>query len=78
MKNDLNVPSKMNEHKNLRRKKIIFCWHLEGLLREEQDLDQLVEGTDLRIPDPHPNPYKNVRKPEHCLLFNFLYFLRGG
>jgi hypothetical protein len=29
LKNDVNVPSKRNKHKNL-EKKIIFCWHLEG------------------------------------------------
>jgi hypothetical protein len=29
LKNDVNVPSKRNKHKNL-EKQIIFCWRLEG------------------------------------------------
>jgi hypothetical protein len=29
LKNDVNVPSKRNKHKNLARK-IFFCWRLEG------------------------------------------------
>ncbi len=65
LKNELSESSKRNEHKNLREKKIIFCWHLEGHWRKEQDPDphQLVEGTDPRI--RIRDPYQNVTDPEH-------------
>jgi hypothetical protein len=58
-KNDLNVPSKRNKHKNLEKKNM--CWHLVSLEgRKEQDLDLLVTGTD-----PHPDPELNVTGPKH-------------
>jgi hypothetical protein len=49
LKNDVNVPSKRNKHKNF--KKIIFWWHLQGHWRKEQDPepDPLVKDTDPRI-----------------------------
>ncbi len=49
LKNDVK-PFKRNKQK-FRETKIIFCWHLEGYWRKEQDLepDPLVKGTDPRI-----------------------------
>ncbi len=53
-------------NKAKKRRKIIYCWHLEDPWRKEQDLE----------PDPHPDPlvkgtdldsYQNVTDPEHCL-----------
>jgi hypothetical protein len=38
--------------------KVIFCWHLEGHCRKEQDSDLVVRG-------PDPDPYQNVTDPEH-------------
>ncbi len=65
MKNDANKPSKRNEQKILEI--IIFCWHLEGHLRKEQEPDPapLVRGTD-------PHPYQNIMDPEHCKKSLFL------
>ncbi len=48
LKNDVNVPSKSNTQKKL-CKKLVFCWHLEGLWRKLQDPDPLVRGMDPRI-----------------------------
>ncbi len=48
LKNDLNVPSISNEQKNV-LKKLVFCWHLEGQWRKQQDPDPLVRGMDPRI-----------------------------
>jgi hypothetical protein len=44
--------------KGISIKKSIFCWHLEGHSRKEQDPDP-----DQHL-DPHPHP--NVTDPEHC------------
>jgi hypothetical protein len=33
LKKDVNVPSKSNEQKKIKNK-LVFCWHLEGLLRK--------------------------------------------
>jgi hypothetical protein len=48
---------------------VIFCWHLEGHCREEQDPNPLVRGSD---PDSDPlfrgpdlDQYLHVTDPEH-------------
>ncbi len=46
LKNDVNLPSKNNKKK---KKKIIYCWRLDGHLQKEQALDPLVRVTNLRI-----------------------------
>jgi hypothetical protein len=44
---------------NTNEEKIIFCWHLEGHCRKEQDTDPdpdlLVNGMDPRDTDPDPH-----------------------
>ncbi len=60
VKNDVNVSSKSNKQKNLRKKIFVDIWKVTD---EEQDPDPLVRGTDPRI----PNPYQNVTDPDHCL-----------
>ncbi len=50
LKNDVNIPSKWNKHKKFKKKKeLIFCWHLKGHWRKEQD------------PDRDPGPFSKVQ-----------------
>ncbi len=51
-KNDVNVHSKRNKHKNW-EKKIYFLLYLDGYWRKEQDPE----------PDPHPDPLVKVTDP---------------
>jgi hypothetical protein len=54
-------------------KKIIFCWHLGGHWRKEQDPDPVLDPDAVsqrygsKDPDKHPNPYQNVKDPEFWL-----------
>jgi hypothetical protein len=73
LKNDVFVSTlKRNKQKNLSKEKNIYCWHLEGHWRKEQDLepdphpDPLVKGTD-------PDPRKNIMDPERCLQMKLEY-----
>jgi hypothetical protein len=54
LKNDINVPSKRNKHRNLKKEKNIICWHLEGHWRKEPDPE----------PDPHPDPLVKGTDPK--------------
>ncbi len=53
------------------RKKIIFCWHLEGHWqkrvgsRAESGAGFGSVSHRCGYEDPHPNPYQNVTDPEH-------------
>ncbi len=72
LKNDVNVPSKVISRKNC-VKKLVFCWHLEGQWRKEQDSDQ-GSGSEsgsgsisLRHGSTDPDPPQNVMDPQHCI-----------
>jgi hypothetical protein len=59
LKNDFNVPRKSN------KQKIIFCWHLEGHWRKEQDPESGSVSPWQRSADPDPYQICHVS----CTLF---------
>ncbi len=71
LKNDVNVPylQKVISRKNC-VKKLVFCWHLEGQWRKQQDPDPGSGSGSFSqrhgSADPNPDPPQNVMDPQHC------------
>jgi hypothetical protein len=55
-KNNVNNLQKVISRKTF-FSKLVFCWHLEGQWRKQQDPD----------PDPDPDPLVRGMDPQHCL-----------
>jgi hypothetical protein len=52
--------TKKNKKKKL-RKKPNFCWHLESLLKKEQDTGSVNQ----QYGSADPDPYRNLTEPQH-------------
>ncbi len=69
--NDLNVPSKRNNHKNLEKRNYYFLASWRSLTkRAGSGVGSESVSVIQRYCSEDPDPYKNVTHLEHCLLTN--------
>ncbi len=71
LKNDVNVPSKRNKHKNLEKKNYFLLASWRSLMKRAGSGAGSASGSVSQRcgsddPDPHQDPYQNVTELEHC------------
>jgi hypothetical protein len=60
-----NVPTESNKQNQL-EKKTFFCWHLGSHGRSGSETGSGSVNQVYRSKDQNPDPYQNVKDPEHC------------